>query len=133
MLAKRAMWRLRHPVLTSEHLFYACLRRHDQPHWDLCRNLPVTAETVWAHLRDSPPVSEESEEFYSVQLGKSAKAALDKAEEETARREFVQTGPGGLMRALLAESEGPVRRLLDSAHSARSAMSQEGATAKRRT
>jgi hypothetical protein len=64
MLAKSAMWRLRHPVLTSEHLFYACLRVNSQHHWNLCEDLPVTAEAVWSHLKESPPWSERSEEFY---------------------------------------------------------------------
>jgi hypothetical protein len=77
MLAKKAMWRLRHPMLTSEHLLYACLRLHDQRHWELRRDLPVTGEIVWAHLKQNSP-SEPSEDFFGVQLGVSAKAALSK-------------------------------------------------------
>jgi ATP-dependent Clp protease ATP-binding subunit ClpA len=109
------MSRLRHPVLTSEHLFYACLRLHDQPHWELTRHLPVTAATVWSHLRESPPVVEPSEEYFSVRLGASAKAAIERAEIETAKLGHSSTGTNGLMRALLAESDGPVRSLLDAA------------------
>ena len=114
MKAKRAMWRLRHPVLTSEHLFYACLRLHDQ-RWELIRHLPVTAATVWSHLRDSPPLLEVSEEFYTVRLGASAKAALERAEVEAVQRGHTMTGTHALMRALLTESDGPVRSLLAAA------------------
>jgi len=113
MLAKRAMWRLKHPVLTSEHLLYACLRLHDQRHWELTRDLPVTYQSVWDHLKKGHPFAEASEEFYSVRLGASAKAALERAESETAQSGI--TGTGSLMRALLAENEGPVRGLLDAA------------------
>jgi ATP-dependent Clp protease ATP-binding subunit ClpA len=114
MMAKKAMWRLRHPVLTSEHLFYACLRLNDQRHWELCRNLPVTAATVWSHLKENPP-SEAGEDFSGVRLGASAKAALERAEVEAAQRGHSATGTDGLMRALLAESDGPVRSLLAAA------------------
>ncbi len=114
MMAKKAMWRLGHPVLTSEHLFYACLRLHDQRHWELCRDLPVTAEIVWSHLRQNRP-SETGEDFSGVRLGVSAKAALERAEVEAAQRGHFATGTDGLMRALLAESDGPVRSLLTAA------------------
>jgi ATP-dependent Clp protease ATP-binding subunit ClpA len=114
LLAKRAMWRLRHPVLTSEHLFYACLRLHDQRHWELCRDLPVTAETVWSHLKQNSP-SEVSEDFFDMRLGVSAKAALERAEVEAAKRGHSVTSTDGLMRALLAESDGPVHSLLATA------------------
>ena len=107
------MWRLKHPVLSSEHLLYACLRLHDQRHWELCRELPVTLQSVWDHLREAPPFVEVSEQFYSVRLGASAKAAFELAESETARAGM--TGTNALMRALLAENEGPVRCLLDTA------------------
>ena len=117
MLAKRAMRRLRHPALSSEHLFYACLRVNDQRHWRLCKDLPVTAETVWSHLRENPPWPETSEEFHSVPLGASAKAALERAESEAAQRHHSGTGTNALMCALLAETNGPVRSLLDGAAS----------------
>jgi Clp amino terminal domain, pathogenicity island component len=121
-MAKAAMWRLKHPVLTSEHLLYACLRLHDQRHWELCRDLPVTFQFVWAHLREGPPFLEASEEFYSVRLGASAKAAFERAESETSRSGII--GTGALMRALVAESEGPVRSLLDVARSSAFATKQ---------
>ena len=114
MMAKRAMWRLRHPMLTSEHLLYACLRLHDQRQWDLCRDLPVTAESVWSHLKQSRP-SEVSEDFSGVQLGISAKTALERAEAEPCQYRHRMTGVNALMRALLAETEGPIRSLLDEA------------------
>lgn len=98
-------------MLTSEHLLYACLRLHDQRHWDLVRDLPVTAETVWAHLKENKP-SEPSEDFYSVQLGVSAKAAFERAEAEVARQRRRMTGTHNLMRALLSEREGLVCSLL---------------------
>jgi hypothetical protein len=83
---KIAVWKaaarhLRHPVVTSEHLFYACLRLHDQRHWEICRNLPVTAEIVWSHLQQHVP-SEISEDFCGVPLGISAKVAFERAETE---------------------------------------------------
>jgi ATP-dependent Clp protease ATP-binding subunit ClpA len=108
MLAKRAMWRLRHPMLTSEHLLYACLRLHDQCHWELCRDFPVTAEAVWAHLKQNAP-SEPSADFFGVPLGVSAKTALEQAEAEgeSAQRGHRMTG------TQLSESAGPVRSLLD--------------------
>src|SRR5947208_3565472 len=112
MMAKRAMWRLRHPLLTSEHLLYACLRLHDQRRWPLCTDLPVSAETVWTHLKQNPP-SEASEDFSGVQLGVSAKAAFERAETEAAQHGHSVTGTESLMRALLSESAGPVRSLLD--------------------
>lgn len=114
MLAKGTMWRLGHPMLTSEHLLYACLRLHDQPHWELCQGLPVNAETVWSHLQQNPP-SEVSEDFGGVQLGASARAALQRAEVEATQRGHAATGTDGLMRALLAESVGPVHSLLAAA------------------
>jgi ATP-dependent Clp protease ATP-binding subunit ClpA len=113
MRAKAAARRLRHPVVTSEHLFYACLRLHNQRHWDICRDLPVTAESVWSHLQQNPP-AEESEDFSGVPLGISAKAALERAESEASQRHHKATGTESLMRALLSESVGPVRSLLDS-------------------
>jgi ATP-dependent Clp protease ATP-binding subunit ClpA len=112
MMAKRAMWRLRHRSLTSEHLLYACLRLHDERHWELCRDLPVTAEAVWSHLKQNPP-SEASEDFSGVQLGVSAKTALERAEAGAAQQRHSMTGTNSLMRALLSESVGPVRSLLD--------------------
>jgi ATP-dependent Clp protease ATP-binding subunit ClpA len=111
--AKVAARRLRHPIVTSEHLLYACLRLHDQRHWELCRGLPVTAEVVWSHLRQNPP-SEASEDFAGVLLGQSAKAAFERAEAEVATYHNRTIGTESLMRALLAEPEGPVRSLLDS-------------------
>ncbi len=117
MTAKTAARRLRHPVVTSEHLFYACLRLHDQRHWALCRNLPVTAESVWFHLKQNPP-SEASEDFAGVRLGVSAKVALERAESEAAQRGHTMTGSESLMRALLSESAGPVRSLLDARQTA---------------
>jgi hypothetical protein len=114
MMAKRAMWRLRHPMLTSEHLLYACLRLYDQRNWELCRDLPVTAESVWSHLKQNPP-SELSGDFSGVRLGISAKAALERAESELGQHRLRMTGANALMRALLAETDGPIRSLLDEA------------------
>ena len=57
---------------------------------------------------------EPSQDFSGVPLGISAKAALDRAEVEAAQHRHSSTGTNGLMRALLAESAGPVRSLLDS-------------------
>jgi ATP-dependent Clp protease ATP-binding subunit ClpA len=119
MMAKQAMWRLKNPLLTSEHLLYACLRLHDQRHWELCRNLPVTAETVWNHLKQNPP-SEESEDFSGVRLGVSAKTALERAETDAAQHGDSITGSGNLMRALLSESSGPVRALLSTSGATKS-------------
>jgi len=104
-------------MVTSEHLFYACLRLHDQRHCALHRNLPVTAETVWSHLKQNPP-SETSEDFSGVQLGDSGKVALERAVSEAAQRGCSVTGTDSLMRALLSETEGPVRSLLDASQTA---------------
>jgi ATP-dependent Clp protease ATP-binding subunit ClpA len=114
MAAKSATWRLDHPVLTSEHLLFACLCVHDQRHWETCRNLPVTVESVWLHLRDNEAYREPSEEFQSVMLGASAKAALERAEAISKELDYSRTGTESLMRALLAEDYGPVRSLLNS-------------------
>jgi ATP-dependent Clp protease ATP-binding subunit ClpA len=111
MMAKGAARRLGHPVVTSEHLFYACLRLHDQRHWTICRDLPVTAKAVWSHLRESSP-PEASEDFAGVRIGISAKAALEQAESESCWGGHSITGTESLMRALLSEREGPVRSLL---------------------
>jgi ATP-dependent Clp protease ATP-binding subunit ClpA len=116
--AKAAARRLRHPVLTSEHLFYACLRLHQHRHWDICRGLPVTAESVWLDLQQNPRV-EESEDFSGVPLGISAKSALERAESDASQHSHTFTGAENLMRALLSESAGPVRSLLDSMANAR--------------
>jgi len=88
-------------------------------------DLPVTAEVVWSHLKESPPWNESSEEFYSVQLGASAKAALERAEIEAVKHRHWGTGTNALMRALLAESDGPVRSLLNAAGCADSQTSYE--------
>jgi len=116
-LAKKAARQLGHPVLTSEHLFYACLRLHNQRYWDLARRLPVTAKSVWAHLKESPPFSEPSEDFGTVKLGVSAKAALDRAEIEAGNQDHPIMGTNGLMRALLEEKDGPVHSLLEAVQS----------------
>src|SRR5258707_15234974 len=113
MTAKKATWRLRHPVLTSEHLLYACLRLHDQRHWSLCRDLPVTAENVWSHLQQNQPLVEASEDFYGVSIRVSSKVGLEGAESEAAHRGHSYTGTERLIISLLSESEGPVRSLLD--------------------
>jgi ATP-dependent Clp protease ATP-binding subunit ClpA len=113
--AKTAARRLRHPMVTSEHLLYACLRLHDERHWELCRGLPVTADIVWSHLQQNPP-SEKSEDFAGVPLGLSAKAAFERAEAEAATHHSRTIGTESLMRALLSEPGGPVRGLLDSYH-----------------
>jgi ATP-dependent Clp protease ATP-binding subunit ClpA len=113
MTAKAAARRLRHPMVTSEHLLYARLRLHDQRHWELCRGLPVTADIVWSHLRQNPP-SERSEDFAGVPLGSSAKAAFERAEAEVAPHQNPTVGTENLMRALLSELDGPVRVLLNS-------------------
>src|SRR6266446_6445766 len=113
-VAKKAQWRLRHPVLTSEHLLFACLSLID-PRFDICKKLPVNANSVWDHLRDNPPVEEASEDICGLRLGVSAKAALDRADSEAAKHGWVATGSASLLLALLAESEGPVRTLLDAA------------------
>jgi hypothetical protein len=73
----------------------------------------VTAQTVWSHLKQNPPLSETSEDFHGVPLGVSAKSALGRAESEAAQRGGSVTGTHSLMRALLSESEGPVRSLLE--------------------
>jgi len=122
--AKAAARRLRHPVVTSEHLLYACLRLHDQRHWELCRGLPVTADIVWSHLRQNPP-SEKSEDFAGVPLGLSAKAAFERAEAEVATHQNRTVGTQSLMRALLSEPCGPVRVLLDSCRAVTSHTSDE--------
>jgi ATP-dependent Clp protease ATP-binding subunit ClpA len=118
IMAKKARRRLGHPVLTSEHLFFACLRLHDQRHWDICRHLPVDVLSVWSHLQETPPSTEPSEDFLGVTLGVSAKTALERAESEAARHGHSMTGTNNLMRALLAESEGPVHSLLAAAKAA---------------
>ncbi len=117
MTAKNAARRLRHRVVTSEHLFYACLHLHSQRDWALSRDLPVTAQTVWSHLKLNPP-SESYEDFCGVPLGVSAKLAFERAEIEAAGRRVI--GTESLMRALLSEPAGPVRSLLDSHRTATS-------------
>jgi ATP-dependent Clp protease ATP-binding subunit ClpA len=115
--AKAAAQRLHHRVVTSEHLLYACLRLHDQRRWDLARGLPVTADDVWFHLKQIPP-SEGSEDFVGVPLGLSAKAAFERAEAYVAAHHNRTVGTESLMRALLSESQGPLRSLLDSRRTA---------------
>ncbi len=126
MKAKATAWRLRHPAINSAHLLYACLRLHDQRHWARCRNLPVTAEVVWSHLKKNPPFTEADEDFYGVRLGVSAKLALERAEAEAKQRGSPTTGTNSLMRALLSESEGPVRSLLDATRVAPSEAPADG-------
>ena len=69
------------------------------------------------HLKANPPFSEPSEDFGTVKLGSSAKAALDRAEIVAANQGQVRTGTNALMLALLKESDGPVHLLLTAAKS----------------
>jgi ATP-dependent Clp protease ATP-binding subunit ClpA len=112
-LAKAAAARLRHPMVTSEHLLYACLRLHDQKNWAIARELPVSAASVWRHLRDSDAPSEECVLFHSVHLARSAQRALDAAEATLTPSAGRPVGTRALMAALLSEKNGPVRSLLD--------------------
>jgi hypothetical protein len=68
---------------------------------------------------------ENSEDFCGVRLRVSAKAAPQKAESEPTANTHHITGAENLMEALISESEGPVRSLLDASMCAASCMGSQ--------